>query len=87
MTWWEVEDMATRISDIAAALDEWSMSNFQMRVEQKTIDRITQKINRVLKHTAEPDKQTLLLSLAGRAEELRAKDLNATFRDNPLIKE
>ncbi|MHC5161718.1 MAG: hypothetical protein ACYSO4_01135 [Planctomycetota bacterium] len=83
MTWWEVEDMATRISDIAAALDEWSMSNFQMRVEQKTIDRITQKINRVLKHTAEPDKQTLLLSLAGRAEELRGLMAERLKRDIP----
>ena len=83
MTWWEVEDMATRISDIAAALDEWSMSNFQMRVEQKTIDRITQKINRVLKHTAEPDKQTLLLSLAGRAEELRDLMAERLKRDIP----
>ena len=34
MTWWEVEEMAVYISDVEAALDEWAMSNPQMRLEQ-----------------------------------------------------
>ena len=32
MTWWEAEEMAVYVSRTEAALDEWAMSNSQMRI-------------------------------------------------------
>ena len=71
MTWWEVEDLASYLSEMTEAMDEWKLSNSQMRAEQHTIDRVAQKIDQTLKKTSEPEKKQFLMQLAVRVEELR----------------
>jgi len=83
MTWWEVEDMAVYISDIAEAMDDWSMSNAQMRAEEHTIDRVAKKINQTLSKTSEPAKKQFLIHLANRVEELREHLTERLKRDIP----
>ena len=46
MTWWETEEMAVYISKTEAALDDWTMSNSQMRLEQNAVNRTAKKINK-----------------------------------------
>jgi len=71
MTWWEVEEMAVYVSETEVALDEWTLSNSQMRLEQRTVDRVMEKLNRSLSQASEPEKKAFLEHLASRVEELR----------------
>jgi hypothetical protein len=83
MTWWEAEEMAIYVSKTEGALDEWTMSNSQMRLEQHTVDRITKKLNKTLSQTTEPDKKVFLVHLASRVEELRQHLTERLKRDIP----
>ena len=83
MTWWEAEEMAVYVSRTEAALDEWAMSNSQMRIEQRTVDRITEKLNKTLSQTTEPDKKVFLIHLADRIENLRQHLTERLKRDLP----
>ncbi|MEN8126779.1 MAG: hypothetical protein ABFR90_03130 [Planctomycetota bacterium] len=83
MTWWEVEEIAAYVSDVEAALDEWTMSNAQMRSEQHTVSQVTEKLDRVLSQTTEPDKKIFLEHLAGRIEDLRQNLTERLKRDVP----
>ena len=71
MTWWETKEMATYIADIEAALDEWSMSNSEMRIEQNNIERVAKKIDQTRTQTTSEDKKVFLTNLADRVEGLR----------------
>ena len=83
MTWWKTEEMAAYISDTEAALDDWAMSNSQMRLEQRAVDRVTEKLNRTLSQTTEPDKKAFLIHLANRIEKLRQDLTERLKRDLP----
>ena len=84
MTWWEAEEIAIYISDVEAALDEWTMSNPQMRLEQHTVDRVAKKINRTLSETDASDKKLFLTHLANRIEALRQHLTERLKRDIPV---
>jgi hypothetical protein len=71
MTWWEVEEMVTYVSDVESRLDEWAMSNSQMRLEQISVDRVTKRLDCTVSQTTEPDKKAFLVHLANRVEGLR----------------
>ena len=83
MTWWEVEEMAVYISDVEAALDEWTMSNSKMRLEQDVVNRVAKKINKTLSQTTEPEKKAFLTHLASRVEGLRQHFIERLKRDLP----
>ena len=83
MTWWEVEEMAVYISDVEAALDEWAMSNPQMRLEQRAVNQIAKKINKTLSQTTAADKKAFLAHLANRVEGLRQHLTERLKRDIP----
>ncbi len=83
MTWWETEEMAVYVSQTEAALDEWAMSNPQMRIEQITVERMAKKLNRTLSQTTEPDKRAFLANLADRIEGLRQHLTERLKRDLP----
>jgi hypothetical protein len=83
MTWWETQEMAAYVSDVELRLDEWSMSNAQMRLEQDTLDRMAGKIQKTLSQTAEPDKKVFLKQLADRIGELRLHLTERLKRDIP----
>ncbi len=83
MTWWEAEEMAVYVSDTEAALDEWTMSNYQMRHEQHTVKQIAKKINKILSRTTVPDKKAFLAHLASRVEDLRQHLTERLKRDIP----
>ena len=83
MTWWEVEEMAVYISDVEAALDEWTMSNSKMRLEQDVVNRVAKKINKTLSQTTEPEKKAFLTHLAGRVGGLRQHLIERLKRDLP----
>ena len=83
MTWWEAEEMAVYVSDTEAALDEWTMSNSQMRHEQLTVNQIAKKINQTLSRTTEPNKKAFLSHLANRVEVLRQHLTERLKRDLP----
>ena len=83
MTWWETEEMAVYISDVEAALDEWMMSNAQMRLEQDAVDRMAKKINKTLSQTTEPEKKAFLTHLVSRVESLRQHLTERLKRDLP----
>lgn len=83
MTWWEVEEVVDYVSDLESRLDEWSMSNPQMRIEQQTVDRFTKKLNKILSESETSDKKVFLTNLAGRVEELRQHLIERLKRDIP----
>ena len=83
MTWWEAEEMATYVSEVEAALDEWALSNPQMRHEQLTVDRIAKKITHNLSQTTAPDKKNFLAHLVNRIEGLRKHLTERLKRDIP----
>ena len=83
MTWWETEEMAVYISDTETALEEWTMSNAQMRLEQDAVGRVAKKINQTLSQTVEPDKKVFLANLANRVEGLRQHLTERLKRDLP----
>lgn len=83
MTWWEVEEMAAYVLDVELRLDEWVMSNSEMRIEQSAVDRVTKKLDRTLSETTEPDKKAFLIDLAGRVENLRQHLIERLKRDVP----
>ena len=83
MTWWETEEMVAYVSDVEVALDEWAMSNAQMRLEQAAVDRISEKINQTLSQTTATDKKVFLTHLANRVEGLRQHLTERLKRDLP----
>ena len=83
MTWWEAEQMAVYVSETEAALEEWSMSGPQMRIEQHAVDRITAKLNKTLSETTEPKKKVFIEHLADRVEVLRQHLTERLKRDIP----
>ena len=83
MTWWEAEEMAVYISDVEAALDEWTMSNTQMQIEQNKVSRIAKKLNQKLSQTTAADKKVFLAHLASRVENLRQHLTERLKRDLP----
>lgn len=83
MTWWEAEEMAAYVSNTEAALEEWMMSNAQMRFEQDAVDRVAKKIDQTLSKTIEPDKKVFLANLANRVEGLRQHLTERLKRDLP----
>ncbi|MCD6175121.1 MAG: hypothetical protein J7K65_05045 [Planctomycetes bacterium] len=83
MTWWEAEEMAVYVSNTEAALEEWMMSNAQMRFEQDAVGRVAKKINQTLSQTVEPDKKVFLANLANRVEGLRQHLTERLKRDLP----
>ena len=83
MTWWETEEMADYISDIESRLDEWSMSNPQMRFEENTLNQMTKKIQSILSQTDQAEKRELLEHLTNRIEELRELLIERLRRDIP----
>ena len=83
MTWWETEEMVDYISDIELRLDEWSMSNPQMRIEEINLDRLELKIKNILSQTDQVEKRGLLEHLTNRIEELRELLSERLRRDIP----
>ena len=83
MTWWETEEMAVYVSETETALDEWTMSNVQMRLEQTAVDRVAKKIDQTLSQATEPDKKAFLAQLASRVENLRQHLIERLKRDLP----
>ena len=83
MTWWEAEEMAVYVSNTEAALEEWMMSNAQMRFAQDAVGRVAKKINQTLSQTVEPDKKVFLANLANRVEGLRQHLTERLKRDLP----
>jgi hypothetical protein len=83
MTWWEAEQMAVYVSETEAALEEWTMSGPQMRIEQNNVDRVAKKLNATLAKTTEPEKKAFIEHLAGRVEVLRQHLTERLKRDIP----
>ena len=83
MTWWEAEEMAAYITKTEIALDEWSMSNPEMKHEQYTINQIATKINQTLEQSTDPNKKDFLINLASRIEGLRLHLAERLKRDIP----
>jgi hypothetical protein len=83
MTWWEVEEMVTYVSDVESRLDEWAMSNSQMRHEQISVDRVTKRLDRTVSQATDPDKKAFLMHLANRVEGLRQHLTERLKRDVP----
>ncbi|OQY07626.1 MAG: hypothetical protein B6I25_01235 [Planctomycetales bacterium 4572_13] len=83
MTWWETEEMAVYVSGVEAALDEWTMSNSQMRHEQDAINRMVKKISEISSQTTESEKKAFLVHLASRVEGLRRHLTERLKRDIP----
>jgi hypothetical protein len=81
MTWWEVEQMAGFIADLEQAMDEWSLSGSQMRQEQRTIDTLSSKIQRLLEQGRQDERKAFLVQLAHRVEELRRQLAERLKRD------
>ena len=71
MTWWEVEQMTLYVNSLEEKLDQWRLSNPKMRVEQQTITRLADKIEKALPATPEMDKKDFLSHLASRIEDLQ----------------
>jgi hypothetical protein len=83
MTWWETQEIATYLSDVESRLDEWSMSNSQMRFESDSLDRLTVKIKKTLSQTSEDEKKMFLEHLARRVNELQQHLTERLKRDIP----
>ena len=83
MTWWETQEMAEYISGIELRLDEWSMSNPQMRIEENNLNRLEQKIEKILSQTNQDEKKAILEHLANRIEGLRQLLIERLRRDIP----
>ena len=83
MTWWETKEMADYIFDIESRLDEWSMSNPQMRIEESNLDRLELKIKNILSQTDQSEKREFLEHLTDRIEELRELLIERLRRDVP----
>lgn len=71
MTWWEVEQMTLYLNKVEKKLDEWTYSNPKMRIEQKQITRLSEKIEKALSSTGHVDKRDALVYLASRIQELQ----------------
>lgn len=83
MTWWETQEIATYLSDVESRLDEWSMSNPQMRLESDSLDRLTLKITNTLSQTSGHKKRLFLEHLAGRIKDLQQHLTERLKRDIP----
>ena len=83
MTWWETQEMADYISDLESRLDEWSMSNPQMRIEENNLTRLEQKIEKIVSQTNQDEIRAILEHLASRVEELRELLTERLRRDIP----
>ena len=83
MTWWEAEEMASYIADVEAALEEWRMSNAEMRIEQGNIERVAKKIDKIMSETTADDKKLFLTNLVDRIEGLREHLTERLKRDVP----
>ena len=47
MTWYEVEEIEKQISNVEDALDQWTMSNTDMRITQSELSNLHNKISRI----------------------------------------
>ena len=83
MTWWEVEQMAGYIADLEQAMDEWTLSGPEMRMEQRILDTLKDKIQRSLERGNENQRDAFLVQLADRVEELRQQLAERLKRDIP----
>ena len=83
MTWWEAEEIAAYIAETEFALDEWRMSDPQMRIEQNTINRLSLKLEESLPETTEQEKKEFIVHLANRIEDLRMHLTERLKRDIP----
>jgi hypothetical protein len=83
MTWWEVEEMAFYVSEAEEALDEWTMSGPQMRIEQHAVDRISVKLEKMRSKINNPEKKVFIENLANRVEGLRQHLTERLKRDIP----
>jgi len=83
MTWWEAEEIAVYVSETEAALDEWTMSCPQMRIEQHAVDRIEKKLDKMLSKITDPEKKVFIENLANRVEGLRQHLTERLKRDIP----
>jgi len=83
MTWWEAKEMAVYIEEMEAALDEWLLSNPEMRIEQNNADRIAKRIEKTLVETTAEDKRAFLTNLADRIEHIRQDLAERLKRDLP----
>ena len=83
MTWWETQEMETYVSDVESRLEEWTMSNSQMRLERDAVSRMVRKVNKTLSQTTESEKKAILTHLTSRIEELQRHLAERLKRDIP----
>jgi 50S ribosomal subunit-associated GTPase HflX len=83
VTWWEAEEMAAYISQTEVALDEWSMSDPQMRIQQNNIDRLEKQLKHSLAEATDQEKKEFIAHLVSRIEDLRMHLTERLKRDIP----
>ncbi len=71
MTWWEVEQMTLYVGEVERDLDEWSLTNPKMRLEQRTVSKLARTIKNNLPTAEDPDKRDFLAHLAARIDDLQ----------------
>jgi hypothetical protein len=93
MTWWEVEQIETYLTGLEEELEVWSLSNPEMRIEQKHVARVVEKLGSILPQISQVSKKTLVLQLSERAEvlqeylkeRLKREEANRYSPRNPLL--
>lgn len=73
MTWWEVEQMAEKVIALEEAMDAWTLSGPEMRIEQQTVKTLAEKIQRAWDRASQRDKKAFLMELAERVELLHVQ--------------
>lgn len=73
MTWWEVEQLAVYITDVEEALNDWTLTNAEMRTEQSQVQRVAEKIESAVETVEESDKKIFLIQLSSRIDDMQGK--------------
>ena len=81
MTWWEAEQLAIYITELEEALNDWTLTNSEMRLEQKQAERVYNRIDTAVITLEEAEKKIFLVQLCNRIEELQDKLTERLKRD------
>lgn len=81
MTWWEAEQLAVYITELEEALNDWTLTNSEMRTEQKQAQRVYRKLEEAIAFLEEPEKRIFLIQLCSRIEDLQDKLTERLKRD------
>lgn len=81
MTWWEVEQLAVYITELEEALNDWTLTNSEMRTEFRKAERVFNKIDSAIMSIDDPEKRIFLVQIHNRIEDLQDKLTERLKRD------